>query len=551
MELTDIFNRVIFADEVSIKRFNTWYIMSEELKPVILIIRDGWGANHDTSYDCYNAVKLANTPIADRLSQDYPSTEINASGLAVGLPEGIMGNSEVGHQNIGAGRVVDQEIVRINKGIKTGSIKSSPTLNAAFNNVKSLGSALHFLGLLSDAGVHSILDHLYGLIALAKESGVEKIYIHAFTDGRDTGPFTGKNYIEEVEAEITNIGIGKIASVTGRYWAMDRDNRWDRVRRAYDCLTGRLVERGATSASEAIQRQYAEPETEGTKGDEFCPPTAIVDSDGQPIGRIQEGDSVIFFNFRGDRPRQLTRAFIEDGFDDFDRGKKLNLFFATLSEYQKGLCKNIIFYKPEKMNDILGSYLADRDIKQFRCAETEKFPHVTFFFNDYREEPFPGEDRELVRSRKDCATYDEKPQMSAYEIRDASIEAIKSKKYGLLVINFANPDMVGHTGVLDACIKACEVVDECVGDILSAIDEVGGSAVITADHGNSDQLWSHERNGPHTAHTLNPVEFVVYSHSHTNSKLKKSGSLGDIAPTILDLMNLPQPEAMSGQSLIL
>ena len=525
--------------------------MSEKTKPVILIIRDGWGASHDTSYDSYNAVKLANTPVADRLSQDYPSTEINASGLAVGLPNGIMGNSEVGHQNIGAGRVVDQEIVRINKGIKTGSIKSSSTLNAAFDNVKSSGNSLHFLGLISDAGVHSMLEHLYGLIALAKESGVGKIYIHAFTDGRDTGPFTGKNFIEQVESELANIGIGKIASVTGRYWAMDRDNRWDRIRRAYECLTGRLVERSATSASEAIEGHYAKPEAEGTKGDEFCPPTAIVGSDGQPIGRIEEGDSVIFFNFRGDRPRQLTRAFIEDGFDDFDRGKKLNLYFATLSEYQKGLCENIVFYKPEKMNDILGSYLADRGIKQFRCAETEKFPHVTFFFNDYREEPFPGEEREMVLSRKDCATYDEKPEMSAYEIRDASIRAIKSMRYGLLVINFANPDMVGHTGVLDACIKACEVVDKCVGELLKAIDEVGGSAVITADHGNSDQLWSHDRNGPHTAHTLNPVEIVIYSIKHANSRLNKSGSLGDIAPTILDLMNLPKPEAMSGQSLIL
>lgn len=525
--------------------------MPKKTKPVILIIRDGWGANHDSSYDSYNAVKLAKTPVADILTQSYPSTEIEASGLAVGLPVGIMGNSEVGHQNIGAGRVVDQEIVRINKGIETGSIKSSPTLNAAFDNAKDSGKALHFLGLVSDAGVHSMLDHFYGLLRLAKEYGLETVYLHAFTDGRDTGPFTGSTFISEVEAEMTKMGIGKIASVTGRYWAMDRDNRWDRVQRAYDCLTGRVIEYSANSANDAIQGQYDDPETEGTKGDEFCPPTSIVDESGQPIGPIVDGDSVLFFNFRGDRPRQLTRAFIEEGFDDFDRGKKLALYFATLSEYQKGLCNNIVFYKPEKMADILGAFVAEQGIAQFRCAETEKFPHVTFFFNDYREEPFQGEERELVLSRKDCATYDEKPEMSAYGIRDATIEAIKSEKYGLLVVNFANPDMVGHTGVLKACVEACEIVDQCVGDLLNAIDEVGGSAVITADHGNSDQLWSHERNGPHTAHTLNPVEIVVYSDKYINSKLRLDGSLGDIAPTILKLMDLPQPDAMTGNSLIL
>ena len=524
--------------------------MSETQKPVVLIIRDGWGANHDASYDAYNAVKLAHTPVADRLTAEYPRTEIAACGLAVGLPEGIMGNSEVGHQNIGAGRVVDQEIVRINKGIETGSVKQSPTLKAAFDHVKLKGSALHFMGLVSDAGVHSMLEHLYGLLRIAKEEGIEKIYLHAFTDGRDTGPFTGKTFIAEAEAEMAKIGVGQIASVTGRYWAMDRDNRWDRVQRAYDCLTARKIERSATSSADAIQAQYDAPETEGTKGDEFCPPTAILDTQGQPVGTIQDGDSVIFFNFRGDRPRELTRAFIQDDFGGFDRGNKLNLYFATLSEYQKGLCDNIIFFKPEKMKDILGGYIAEKGIGQFRCAETEKFPHVTFFFNDYREEPFPGEDRELVPSRKDCATYDEKPEMSAYGIRDASVQAIKSGKYGLIVINFANPDMVGHTGVLDACIQACEVVDSCVGDLLAAIDEVGGSAVITADHGNSDQLWSHERNGPHTAHTLNPVEVVVYSQKYKGAQLAESGALGDIAPTLLKLMDLPQPEAMTGACLI-
>lgn len=525
--------------------------MSEKRKTVALIIRDGWGENHDASYDAYNAVKLANTPIADRLTANYPRTEIEACGLAVGLPEGIMGNSEVGHQNIGAGRVVDQEIVRINKGIAQKTVKDSPVIQKAFANVKEKGSALHFLGLVSDAGVHSMLDHLYGLLQVAKDAGIERIFVHAFTDGRDTGPFSGKAFLEEVESQMASIGVGRLASVSGRYWAMDRDNRWDRVQRAYDCLTGRHIERRFSTAIEAIEMQYASPETEGTKGDEFCPPSAVVDTTGAPVGTIRDGDSVIFFNFRGDRPRELTRAFIEDEFDGFDRGPKLDLFFATLSEYQKGLCPNVIFQKPEKMKDILGSYLADKGIPQFRCAETEKFPHVTFFFNDYREEPFPGEDRVLVPSRKDCATYDEKPEMSAFGIRDAAAEAIRSGKYGLVVVNFANPDMVGHTGVLKACIEACEIVDRCVGDLLEAVDEVGGSAVVTADHGNSDQLWSFESNGAHTAHTLNPVEVVVYSEAHRGKRLAEGGALGDIAPTILRLMGLEQPEAMTGSSLIL
>jgi 2,3-bisphosphoglycerate-independent phosphoglycerate mutase len=496
-------------------------------------------------------VKLALTPVADELTAEYPGTEVAACGLAVGLPEGIMGNSEVGHQNIGAGRVVDQEIVRINKGIATGSVKKSPALQAVFSNARENDKALHCMGLVSDAGVHSMLDHLYGLLALAKDAGLEKVYLHAFTDGRDTGPFTGKGFIEQAESKMAEIGLGQIASVSGRYWAMDRDNRWDRVQRAYDCLTGRRVEKSFPSAAAAIQAQYDAPETEGTKGDEFCPPSVVTDADGVPVATIEEGDSVLFFNFRGDRPRELTRAFIQEDFDGFERGEKLDVFFATLSEYQKGLCPNVVFQKPEKMDDILGGYLAEKGIPQFRCAETEKFPHVTFFFNDYREEPFPGEDRELVPSRKDCATYDEKPEMSAFGIRDAAVEAIRSGKYGFLVVNFANPDMVGHTGVMEACMKACEVVDTCVGELLEAIDAVSGSAVITADHGNSDQLWSEATNGPHTAHTLNPVEVVVYGEEFKDARLASSGSLGDIAPTILKLMGLEQPAAMTGKCLIL
>lgn len=519
-------------------------------QPVVLIIRDGWGENHNPQHDPFNAVKLAKTPCSDRLTQEWPRTELMACGLDVGLPEGVMGNSEVGHQNIGAGRIVDQEIVRINKGFATGSIKESQALLGAIENAKKNGSALHLMGLLSDAGVHSILDHLYGLVRIAKEAGIEKLYVHAFTDGRDTGPFSGKGFIEKAEAEMAAIGLGTIATIAGRYWAMDRDNRWDRVQRAYDCLTGHTIERTAQSATEAIQHQYDNPESNGTKGDEFCPPTAILDDQAQPVAKIEDGDSVIFFNFRGDRPRELTRAFIQNDFGEFDRGAKPNVFFATLSEYQKGLCENVICSKPAKMKDILGGYVADQDIPQFRCAETEKFPHVTFFFNDYREEPFTGEDRKLVPSPKDCATYDEKPEMSALGIRDATVDAIKSRKYGLIVVNFANPDMVGHTGVLEACIQACEVVDACVQDLLDAIDSVDGRAVITADHGNSDQLWNPENDGPHTAHTLNPVEVVIYGRDCKDLTIAQSGNLGNIAPTILELMELKKPEAMTSDSLL-
>ena len=519
-------------------------------QPVVLIIRDGWGENHNPEHDAFDAVKLAKTPCADRLTREWPRTELMACGLDVGLPKGVMGNSEVGHQNIGAGRIVDQEIVRINKGFATGSIKDSRALREAIDNVKKKDSTLHLMGLLSDAGVHSILNHLYGLVRIAKEAGVKKLCVHAFTDGRDTGPFSGKSFIEKAEAEMNSIGLGFIATITGRYWAMDRDNRWDRVQRAYDCLTGRSAERTEHSAAEAIQRQYDNPETDGTKGDEFCPPTVILDNEDQPLATIGDGDSVIFFNFRGDRPRELTRTFIEDDFNEFDRGKKPDVYFATLSEYQKGLCENVICSKPEKMKDILGSYVADQGIPQFRCAETEKFPHVTFFFNDYREEPFAGEDRKLVPSPKDCATYDEKPEMSAFGIRDTVVDAIQSGKYGLIVVNFANPDMVGHTGVLEACIKACEVVDSCVQDLLNAIDSVGGRAIITSDHGNSDQLWDPENNGPHTAHTLNPVEVVIYGRDCKDVSITHGGNLGNIAPTILDLMELKKPEAMTSGSLL-
>lgn len=522
----------------------------KEVRPVVLVIRDGWGENHDSSLDKYNAVKLANTPVSDALSANWPRTELMACGLDVGLPEGVMGNSEVGHQNIGAGRIVDQEIVRIDKAIRTGSVNDNPIMQGAFTRVQQNGGALHLMGLVSDAGVHAMLEHLYGLIRLAKMAGLQKVFVHAFTDGRDTPPKSGMGYIKELEQQCAEIGLGQIASISGRFWAMDRDLRWERVQLAYDCLTGRKIERTATSAEAAIQAYYDQPLDTSRVGDEFIVPTAIVDADNRPVGLVKDGDSVIFFNFRGDRPRELTRAFIDKTFDGFDRGSLLDLYYATMTNYQTGLCDKVIFQKPAKMKDILGTYVAAHGIAQFRTAETEKFPHVTFFFNDYREEPLPGEDRVLIPSPKEVATYDQKPEMSAFGIRDAACQAIRSGKYGLVVINFANADMVGHTGSQSAAIAACEAVDSCLKDVLEAADATGAAVVVTADHGNSDQMFVPETGSAHTAHTLNPVELVVYGKGCDQLKLAQGDRLADIAPTLLQLMGLPQPEAMTGTALI-
>lgn len=519
------------------------------VQPVVLIIRDGWGENHNPGHDDFNAVKQAATPVADMLTHGWPRTELQAGGLAVGLPEGVMGNSEVGHQNIGAGRIVDQEIVRIDKAFAEGSVQQNDVIAGAFEQVRK-GGRLHLMGLVSDAGVHSMLEHLYGLLRLTAEAGIEDVFVHCFTDGRDTPPRSGIGYIRELEQRCSEIGVGRIASVSGRFWAMDRDNRWDRVEKAYRCLTGSAIERTAGSAAEAVENYYSNPLDDSRHGDEFIVPTAVVDADGNPIGSIRDGDAVIFFNFRGDRPRELTRAFIDDAFSGFDRGPKLTLYYATMTEYQKGLCNLVVFRKPPKMRDILGGYIADRGLAQFRCAETEKFPHVTFFFNDYREEPFPGEDREMLPSPQEVPTYDLKPEMSAIGVRDAAARAIRSGKYSLVVVNFANADMVGHTGSFDAAVKACEVVDACVGELLLAADESGMVAVVTADHGNSDQMRFPETGGKHTAHTLNPVELVVYGKGLESLQLNDGGCLGDIAPTILHLMKLEQPEAMTGKNLI-
>ncbi len=517
-------------------------------RPVVLVIRDGWGENHSSELDKYNAIKLANAPFCKNLSAKWPRTEIAACGLAVGLPEGIMGNSEVGHQNIGAGRIVDQEIVRIDKGFQTGSVLESPTLQEVFKRLDN-GKALHLFGLCSDAGVHALLRHLYSLLKICADKKYDKVYLHAFTDGRDTPPTSGLGFIKEVEGKMKEYGVGQVASVIGRFWAMDRDKRWDRVEKAYDCLVGTKAEAVVENAEDAFTNYYANPAADNMQGDEFIVPTWI-EKDGKPIGRIQDGDAIIFFNFRGDRPREISSAFIDANFDGFKRSVFPQTFFVTMTEYKVGLCPNVLFPKPPKMSNILGEYISNKGLAQLRCAETEKFAHVTFFFNDYREEPFKGEDRILIDSPRDVQTYDQKPEMSEPAVAEAAAKAIEENKYALVVVNFANGDMVGHTGNMNAAIKAIEAVDNGVAKIAEAADKIGAAMLVTADHGNSDQLFEPSINEAHTRHTMNPVEVVIYGKGLEGLKMREGGSLGDIAPTILQLMGLKKPEEMTGTSLI-
>jgi 2,3-bisphosphoglycerate-independent phosphoglycerate mutase len=529
--------------------------MSTPRKPVLLIIRDGWGKNPHPEQNAYNAVHLAKKAADDKLHAAYPHALVSASGLDVGLPDGQMGNSEVGHENIGAGRIVDQELVRLNKLFSEKQLAKNPVWLAAVARVKAKpGAKLHLMGIVSDGGVHGMLEHLYGILRQAKEDGLtsNQVFIHGFTDGRDTPPYGGLDYIKQVEAECAKIGLGKIATICGRFWAMDRDNRWERVQKAYDMLAGRAAVATATSATAAIQSYYDKPLSETQKGDEFVPATWILGADGKPLATFANGDAVLFYNYRGDRPREITKAFVIDGFKEFDRGAKLDLYYATMTEYEAGLPVHVISPKPEALKNILGKVVADAGIAQFRCAETEKNPHVTFFFNNYRKDPFPGEERACPSSPK-VATYDLQPEMSAAEVTRLSKEAILSGKFGLIVVNFANPDMVGHTGSLPATIKAVEATDQGVGELLSAIAQVGGRAVVCADHGNAEQMWDPVGNGPHTAHTLNLVEVFVVGDGFTVSKtqMRSGGRLGDIAPTVLHLMGLPKPVEMTGQSLII
>lgn len=552
-----IFKVAVFCVATSGEVFtgDVLFFMNSTLKPVLLIIRDGWGKNPHANQNAFNAVYLAKKACDDALQAKYPRALVAASGLDVGLPDGQMGNSEVGHENIGAGRVVDQELVRLNKLFSEKQLVGNPVWRAAVARVKaSPNTKLHVMGIVSDGGVHGMLEHLYGILQQAKDDGLTKaqVFIHGFTDGRDTSPQSGLGYIAQVEVKCREIGVGTIATLCGRFWAMDRDNRWERVQKAYDLLTGRTAVATATSAAAAIQNYYDQPLSETQKGDEFVPPTWILGVDAKPLATFGDGDSVLFYNYRGDRPREITRAFVMNDFKEFDRGAKLDLYYATMTEYEKGLPVHVISGKPESLKNILGEVVSKAGLAQFRCAETEKNPHVTFFFNNYRSEPFPGEDRACPSSPK-VATYDLQPEMASAEVTALAKAAILSGKYGFIAVNYANPDMVGHTGSLPASIKAVEATDTGVGELLAAINQVGGKAVVCADHGNVEQMWDPASNGPHTAHTLNLVEVFAVGDGLVagRTKMRSGGRLADIAPTVLHLMGLAKPAEMTGQSLIL
>lgn len=490
----------------------------------------------------YNAVKMANTPVLDKLMAEYPFVQGQASGLAVGLPEGQMGNSEVGHLNMGAGRVVYQELTRITKSIQDGDFFENEAMLDAVKNCKKNRSALHIWGLVSDGGVHSHNTHLYGVLELAKREGLEKVYVHCFLDGRDTPPESGKGYVEELVEKMKEIGVGKIGVISGRYYAMDRDKRWERVVKAYDALTlGEGVD-GGEDPTAAIQASYDNGVT-----DEFMLPTVMKEG-GEPVCTVNDGDSVIFFNFRPDRARQITRAFCDPDFDGFERKKSPNVFYVCFTDYDETIPNKEIAFKKEEITNTFGEYLADHGLTQLRLAETEKYAHVTFFFNGGVEEPYKGEDRILVPSPK-VATYDLQPEMSAYEVCDRLCESIRSGKYDVIIINFANSDMVGHTGVLEAAIKAVEAVDTCVGKAVEAIKENGGCMFVCADHGNSEQMLDEETGTPFTAHTTNPVPFILVN-GEENWKLAEGGRLCDIVPTLIDIMGLEKPAEMTGVSLL-
>ncbi len=502
-------------------------------KPVALIIMDGFGYNH-SSYG--NAIRAAKTPNLDRLLANYPHTLIGASGMDVGLPDGQMGNSEVGHTNIGAGRIVYQELTRITKSIREGDFFEKEAFVNAVENCKKNDSALHLFGLLSDGGVHSHNRHLYGLLELAKKAGLTKVYVHCFMDGRDVAPTSGIDFVDELEEKIKTIGVGKIASVMGRYYAMDRDNRWERVSKAYEAMVYGEGEQAA-SAHDAMKASYAADVT-----DEFVVPT-VVDKEGT----IKSGDSVIFFNFRPDRAREITRTFVDDDFTGFERRNgRFPVYYVCMTQYDVTMPNVEVAFKPEGLTNTLGEYISKNGLTQLRIAETEKYAHVTFFFNGGVEAPFENEDRALINSPK-VATYDLQPEMSAYPVCDEVVKRIESDKYDVIILNYANCDMVGHTGVFDAAVKAVEAVDECMGKTVDAVLAKGGVALITADHGNADKMYE-EDGSPFTAHTTNLVPLIIAGAGDV--ALREGGVLADLSPTILKVLELPQPAEMTGESII-
>ena len=503
-------------------------------RPLLLCILDGFGWVPQETYG--NAIAAAKTPYFDKLFASCPFTTIGASGMNVGLPDGQMGNSEVGHTNIGAGRIVYQELTRITKSIADGDFFENEALVSAMRSAKENGKALHLMGLLSDGGVHSHNGHLYGLLKIAKRMGLTRVYVHAIMDGRDVPPDSGLGFIKELQAKLASIGVGTIASVTGRYYAMDRDNRWDRVEKAYAAFV--YGEGNHGTPVEVMEKSYAEGVT-----DEFVVPAVTCEG-----GRVAEGDSIIFFNFRPDRAREITRTFVDDAFTGFARRYgRFPVHYVCFTQYDATMPNVSVAFRPQVLTNVLGEYLAKNGKTQLRIAETEKYAHVTFFFNGGVEAPFEGEDRALINSPK-VATYDLQPEMSAYLVADECVKRIESGKYDVIILNFANCDMVGHTGVFSAAVKAVEAVDECAGKVIDAVLAAGGAVLLTADHGNADKMYDPDPEHPFTAHTTNPVPFLVAGLGDV--KLRQGGVLADIAPTMLKVMGLPQPEEMTGKSII-
>ena len=511
-------------------------------KTTVLMVLDGYGISDNPDG---NAIAAANKPNIDSLMSDWPWELGYASGLDVGLPDGQMGNSEVGHLNIGAGRIVYQDLTRITKSICDGDFFENEALLGAIGNCKEHGSSLHLYGLLSDGGVHSHNTHLYALLKLARQNGLEKVFIHAFLDGRDTPPASGMKYIAELEAKLTEIGVGKIATVSGRYYAMDRDKHYDRVKIAYDAM---VLGEGETAASagEGVAASYGKGPT---YYDEFVVPFVIYEN-GKPVATIRENDSIIFFNFRPDRAREITRAFCDADFDRFERpfGYFKN-YYACFTNYDATIENKHVAFSNDRLAETMGEYISSLGLRQFRLAETEKYAHVTFFFNGGVEKEYPGEERRLIPSPR-VATYDMKPEMSAAEVCDELVKRIASGAYDLIIVNFANPDMVGHTGIMEAAVRAIETVDACVGRAVRAVTDAGAQMFLCADHGNSDQMVDYDTNEPFTAHTTNPVPFIVVNCDKARG-IDKNGKLCDISPTLLDMMGLPQPAEMTGRSLLI
>ena len=506
-------------------------------KPTVLLILDGYGERKEKDG---NAIALANTPVMDKLKKEFPYVEGQASGLFVGLPDGQMGNSEVGHMNMGAGRIVYQELTRITKAIEDGDFFENKALKEAVEHCKKENSALHFMGLVSSGGVHSHIGHIYGLLELAKRAGLKKVYLHAFLDGRDTPPDSGKSFLMDVEKKMRELGVGEIATISGRYYAMDRDKNYDRVEKAYRAMVDGTGEK-ASSIEEAIDASYAKKVY-----DEFVLPT-VIEKDGA-VHTVSDGDAMIFFNFRPDRAREICHAFCDDEFNFFNRGPRKKVFFVCFTDYDPTIPNKRVAFEKEEIHNTLGEVVSNLGKNQLRIAETEKYAHVTFFFNGGKEEPYKNEDRILVPSPKEVPTYDLKPEMSCYTVTEKLTEAIRSGKYDLVVANFANPDMVGHTGVLSAAIKAIEVVDECMGKVVDAVESMHGNLFILADHGNADIMIDEKTGEPYTAHTTNPVPFILVSEE--KHKLREGGCLADVAPTLLELMGIPQPKEMTGKSLL-